>query len=406
MQYKSDNELIFEQYNKNIAQTILLESSNSVLVLTKYFNNFHNSNINDIHNINDIESKFNCSYFMFDSYRKAIDFNNYNKSILSDDKRYSLKIADDSEHQQFLVDYIFNNVSDLIDYLNENSDNIIKNIFYGHIYDYKHYIINRIGDKLGKDVADKIQLPEYYSKISCSPQSNKLTKNVAKICKDKTKSEIIDLLCQMFPYVVVVSDGFEIYSINFYKESKNRIEFLKNSDSLKLYSMNNSDDCGVMEGETGNCCWFIPNIKVFIDNFSKFMHEQIGWMYGNPNTPDSMSYEDYKHDAFNICSNFGLSHGKSIVVLRGNTHHEYGISDDEFAELFECVHHSINEAAPLIPIIARLAVRYGPKLLKMWLVYKARKYVADRSLRKQFEQIDAMDISDEEKLKLIKQQIQ
>ena len=79
---------------------------------------------------------------------------------------------------------------------------------------------------------------------------------------------------------------------------------------------------------------------------------------------------------------------------------------EQYTSIVECIHHPINEAAPLIPIIARLAVRYGPKLLKMWLVYKARKYIADRSLRKQFEQIDAMDISDEEKLKLIKQQIQ
>ena len=334
MQYKSDNELIFEQYNKNIAQTILLESSNGELVLTKYFANFHNSDINDIHNINDIESRFSCSYFMFDSYRTTSNFNN-TRSIPSDDKRYSLKITDDSEHQQFLVDYIFNNVSDLIDYLNENSDNIIKNIFYGRIYEYKHYIINRISDKLGKDVADKIQLPEYYNKINCSPQSNKLTKNVAKICKDKTKSEIIDLLCQMFPYVVVVSDGFEIYSINFHKESKNCIDFLKNVDSLNFYSMNKSDDCGVMEGVTGNCCWFIPNIEVFIHNFSNFIYEQIGWKYNDTNTPDSMSYEDYKHDAFNICSNFGLPHGKSVVILNGMNHRKYGIDDDDFAELFD-----------------------------------------------------------------------
>lgn len=79
---------------------------------------------------------------------------------------------------------------------------------------------------------------------------------------------------------------------------------------------------------------------------------------------------------------------------------------EQYTSMIECVHHPINEAAPLIPIIARLAVRYGPKLLKMWLSYKAQKYIADKTLQKQFEQIDKMNISDEEKLKLIKQQSQ
>ena len=78
---------------------------------------------------------------------------------------------------------------------------------------------------------------------------------------------------------------------------------------------------------------------------------------------------------------------------------------EQYTSIVECVHHPINEAAQLIPIIARLAIKYGPKLLKMWLAYKAQKHIADKVLEKQFEQIDAMDISDEEKLKLIKQQI-
>ena len=79
---------------------------------------------------------------------------------------------------------------------------------------------------------------------------------------------------------------------------------------------------------------------------------------------------------------------------------------ERYCSISKCVHHPINEAFPVLAILGRLAVRYGPQLLKAWIAYKVRKCIADRELRKQFEQIDAMDISDEEKLKLIKQQIQ
>lgn len=337
--YKSDNELIFEQYNKNIVHSLLLESNNNNLILTKYFNNIHNIiDINNIHSIYDIESKSSCDAFMFDSYRKAINSNNYNKSIQSNDKRYSLIIADDLVHKQVLVDYIFNNVNDLIDYLNENSDDIIKNILHGNVRVYKYQIINRIGDELGGDIANKIKLPKYYSRISCSSRSNNLTKKVAKLCKGKTKSEIINLLRQTFPYAVVAASATEVYSINLCKESAN-IDFMKGVDSLNFYSMNDSDDCGVMEGRTGECCWFIPNIDVFKNNFRDFMYEQFNWVYGDKSTPDPHSYEEYKIAAFNICSDFGLSHSESIATFYGSKNTDYNISDSEFADLFECIHH-------------------------------------------------------------------
>ena len=324
--FKSDNELIFEQYNKNIAHNKLILSK-----ISSYIPGINS--INDINDIDEVETKLPYHYICFDSGRTASNLTAHNKQLHTDDARYSVLIADDLEHKQIIIDYIFDNVDDLIDYLNENVDDIIVNGLHGNLFDFVYYVVNRIKNELGEEVANKIKLPEYYKTIECEPQSNKLAKKVTKLCKGKTKTEIIDLLYQMFPYVVVVSDGFEIYPVTSHDKSTS-IEFLKHMDSLHFYSINDSDDCGVMEGEPYNCCWFIPNIDVFKNYFKEFIYNQIGWKYGDKNTPDPISYEDYKSDAFNICSTFGLSHSESVTVLHGNVHKQFGISDDEYVDLF------------------------------------------------------------------------
>lgn len=172
-----------------------------------------------------------------------------------------------------------------------------------------------------------------------------------------------------------------------------------------ITSLDNTNESGVFIGNGDYNVWWVNDINIICKYLRDLLLKYCEWSINNSENLEEENYNVYKEEIYNDLQNIGIPRNTITAALYNNIHDKYGISDDEFVDLFECVHHPINEAAPLIPIIARLVVRYGPKLLKMWLAYKARKYVADRSLRKQFEQIDAMDISDEEKLKLIKQQI-
>ena len=339
--FKSDNELIFEQYNKNIAQKLLVESNNSKLILTKFFTKPHNISINDIHNIDDVEFLNANKFMMFNRPKSAIHSSD-NKPLQSNDKRYSLVIADGLEPSILgdilMVDYIFDNVDDLIDYLNENVDDIISNIFTGSTYYYKIHLIKPIANVLGEEVANKIKIPKYYKTIECNPQSNKLAKKVTELCKGKTKTEIIDLLYQMFPYVVIMENGgLDWFAINYHDKDDEDIEELyifTNIDTIFFDSINDSDDCGVVFHEMDNYVWLIPNMDIFKTYFKDFMRKYANWVYGDKNTPNAYIYSKCEKAAFNICSKFGLSHGEGVMILQGNVHKQFGISDDEYLNLF------------------------------------------------------------------------
>ena len=172
-----------------------------------------------------------------------------------------------------------------------------------------------------------------------------------------------------------------------------------------IVSLDATDESGVMLYDGEYFVWWVNDINIICKYLRDLLLKYCEWSIHNSENLEEENYNVYKEEIYNDLQNIGIPRNTITAALYNNIHDKYGISDDEFVDLFECVYHPINEAAQLIPIITRLAVKYGPKLLKMWLSYKTQKYIADRSLRKQFEQIDAMDISDEEKLKLIKQQI-
>ena len=178
------------------------------------------------------------------------------------------------------------------------------------------------------------------------------------------------------------------------------------SNPEPITSLDNTNESGVFIGDDDYGVWWVNDLDIVCKYLHDLLLKYCGWDIYNSENLDDENYNTYKSEIYSGLQKLGLSHGKITAALHNNLHTTFGLSDDEFMNFFECVHHPINEAAPLIPIIARLAVRYGPKLLKMWLSYKTQKYIADKTLQKQFEQIDKMNISDEEKLKLIKQQSQ
>ena len=178
------------------------------------------------------------------------------------------------------------------------------------------------------------------------------------------------------------------------------------SNPEPITSLDNTNESGVFIGDGDYNVWWVNDLDIVCKYLHDLLLKCCSWGIGNSENLEDENYNTYKSEIYSELQKLGLSKNTITAALYNNMNADFNISDDEFADLFECVHHPINEAVQLIPIITRLAIKYGPKLLKMWLAYKAQKHIADKVLEKQFEHIDKMNISDEEKLKLIKQQVQ
>ena len=165
---------------------------------------------------------------------------------------------------------------------------------------------------------------------------NEPTRKYAEILEQNPK-EVNKYLSDNFKYLIYIHDMF--YASHNTPDLTDTYYYIPSFQMIvpePITSLDKTNESGVFLNIDGDYnIWWVNDL----DTVCKYLHDLLlkyccSWDISNSANLDEDVYDSYKNGIYTSLQEIGLSRSKITAALHNNIHKQFGISDDEYSNLF------------------------------------------------------------------------
>ena len=106
------------------------------------------------------------------------------------------------------------------------------------------------------------------------------------------------------------------------------------SNPEPITSLDNTNESGVFIGDDDYSVWWVNDLDIVCRYLHDLLLKYCSWDINNSENLEDENYNTYKEEIYTKLQKIGLSHSSITAALHNNLNKRFGISDDEYSNLF------------------------------------------------------------------------